>query len=197
MYNRGKEFSFGSSVICCEWKTVHFWYEACKAYREKGLVEKYECLRLRFLINPKSSCVDTTSPSKALVCNVHRSQTQGILNGIDVVLMLRKTSKKRYTYLSIWNWLLEKLTVAQSLNKLSAFLQTRRLNLPSSQDPATICHLSLSFFLSMGFRGKPSWLFVPPPLDVPILATRCPRAYRRVPHSSGGSWNLWAGNKDR
>jgi hypothetical protein len=40
------------------------------------------------------------------------------------------------------------------------------------------------------------------------LATRCLRAYRhvphsslraylRVPHSSGGSWNLWAGNKDR
>jgi hypothetical protein len=25
------------------------------------------------------------------------------------------------------------------------------------------------------------------------LATRCPRAYRRVPHSSGGRWNLWAG----
>jgi hypothetical protein len=24
-----------------------------------------------------------------------------------------------------------------------------------------------------------------------------PRAYRRVPHSSGGSWNLWAENKDR
>jgi hypothetical protein len=32
---------------------------------------------------------------------------------------------------------------------------------------------------------------------VPTLATRCPRAYRRVPHSSGGSWNLWARNKDR
>jgi hypothetical protein len=30
-------------------------------------------------------------------------------------------------------------------------------------------------------------------LDVPTLATRCPRAYRRVPNSSGGSWNLWAG----
>jgi hypothetical protein len=29
-------------------------------------------------------------------------------------------------------------------------------------------------------------------LYVPTLATRCPRAYRRVPHSSGGSWNLWA-----
>jgi hypothetical protein len=22
-----------------------------------------------------------------------------------------------------------------------------------------------------------------------------PRAYRRVPHSSGGGWNLWAGNR--
>jgi hypothetical protein len=38
-----------------------------------------------------------------------------------------------------------------------------------------------------------SWLIVPPALDVPTVATRCPRAYRRVPHSSGGSWNLWAG----
>jgi hypothetical protein len=37
------------------------------------------------------------------------------------------------------------------------------------------------------------WLILPPALDVPTLATRCPRAYRRVPHSSGGSWNLWAG----
>jgi hypothetical protein len=37
------------------------------------------------------------------------------------------------------------------------------------------------------------WLIVPPALDVPTLATGCLRAYRRVPHSSGGSWNLWAG----
>jgi hypothetical protein len=44
---------------------------------------------------------------------------------------------------------------------------------------------------------QPNWLFVPPAFDFPTLATRCPRAYRRVPHSSGGSWNLWAGNKDR
>jgi hypothetical protein len=34
-------------------------------------------------------------------------------------------------------------------------------------------------------------------LDVPTLATRYPCAYRRVPHSSCGSWNLWAENKDR
>jgi hypothetical protein len=40
-----------------------------------------------------------------------------------------------------------------------------------------------------------SWLIVPPALDVPTLATRCPRAYRRVPHSSGRSSNLWAGNR--
>jgi hypothetical protein len=39
------------------------------------------------------------------------------------------------------------------------------------------------------------WLIVPPALDVPTSATRCPRAYRRLPHSSGGSWNLWAGNR--
>jgi hypothetical protein len=55
---------------------------------------------------------------------------------------------------------------------------------------------------------QPSWLIVPPALDVPALATRCirayrrvphssPRAYRRVPHSSGGSWNLWTENEDR
>jgi hypothetical protein len=44
---------------------------------------------------------------------------------------------------------------------------------------------------------QPSWLFVPPALDVPTLATRCLRAYRRVPRSSGGSWNLWAENEDR
>jgi hypothetical protein len=41
------------------------------------------------------------------------------------------------------------------------------------------------------------WLIVPPALDVQTLATRYPRAYRRVPHSNGGSWNLRAGNKDR
>jgi hypothetical protein len=39
------------------------------------------------------------------------------------------------------------------------------------------------------------WLIVPPALNVPTLAARCPRAYRRVPHSNGGSWNLWAGNR--
>jgi hypothetical protein len=44
---------------------------------------------------------------------------------------------------------------------------------------------------------QPTVLFVPPALDVPTLATRCPHAYRRVPHSSGGIWNLWAENKDR
>jgi hypothetical protein len=40
---------------------------------------------------------------------------------------------------------------------------------------------------------QPSWLIVPPALDFQTLTTRCPRVYRRVPHSSGGSWNLWAG----
>jgi hypothetical protein len=44
---------------------------------------------------------------------------------------------------------------------------------------------------------QPSWLFVPPALDVPTLATRRPRTYRRVPHSSGESWNFWKGNKYR
>jgi hypothetical protein len=41
------------------------------------------------------------------------------------------------------------------------------------------------------------WLIVPPALDVQTLATRCPRAYWRVPHSSGESWNLWAENNNR
>jgi len=53
--------------------------------------------------------------------------------------MLRKTSKKSYTYLTLWSWLLQKLTVAQSLKKLPAFLQDSKVNLPSSQDPATVC----------------------------------------------------------
>jgi hypothetical protein len=44
---------------------------------------------------------------------------------------------------------------------------------------------------------KPSGLFVPPALDVLTLATRFPLVYRRVPHSSGGSSNLWAENNDR
>jgi hypothetical protein len=39
------------------------------------------------------------------------------------------------------------------------------------------------------------WIIVPPALDLPTLATRCPRAYRRLPHSSGGRWNLRAGNR--
>jgi hypothetical protein len=57
-------------------------------------------------------------------------------------------------------------------------------------------------FVYMGVRGKPRMYcsmlaYLPPALDVPTLATRCPRAYRRFPHTSGGSWNLWAENKDR
>jgi hypothetical protein len=52
-------------------------------------------------------------------------------------------------------------------------------------------------FVSVGVRTAACWLVVPPALDVPTSATRCPRAYRRVPHSSGGSWNLWAGNNNR
>jgi hypothetical protein len=40
-----------------------------------------------------------------------------------------------------------------------------------------------------------SWLIVLPALDVPTLATRCLRAYRRFPHSRSGSWNLWAGKE--
>jgi hypothetical protein len=52
-------------------------------------------------------------------------------------------------------------------------------------------------FVSVGVRTAACWLIVSPDLDVPTLATRCPSAYRRVPHSSGGSWNLWAENNNR
>jgi hypothetical protein len=56
------------------------------------------------------------------------------------------------------------------------------------------CRLFVCLFVSMGVRVlQPNWLIVPPALDVRTLATRCPRAYRRFPHSSGGNWNLWAG----
>jgi 5-methylcytosine-specific restriction endonuclease McrA len=61
------------------------------------------------------------------------------------------------------------------------------------------CHCSFVCFHGRPWKvtdvPQPSWLFVPPALDVPTLATRRPRVYRRVPHSSGGSWNLWAGNR--
>jgi hypothetical protein len=65
---------------------------------------------------------------------------------------------------------------------------------------------SLPGCLFVCFHGRPwqatdvpqtSWLIVPPALDVPTLATRYLRVYRRVPHSSGGSWNLRAGNENR
>jgi hypothetical protein len=45
----------------------------------------------------------------------------------------------------------------------------------------------------MGVRGKPQMYCSLIGFRLPTLATRCPHAYRRVPHSSGGSWNLWAG----
>jgi hypothetical protein len=69
----------------------------------------------------------------------------------------------------------------------------------------------LCFFVCFHWRPwqatdvpQPSWLFVPPVLDVRTLATRCLRAYRRVPHSSlrayqcvphssCGSWNFMGG----
>jgi hypothetical protein len=72
-------------------------------------------------------------------------------------------------------------------------------------ESAVECHSTLSWkvltlfvrlFVSMGVRVlQPNWLIVPPALDIPTLATRCPCAYRRVPHSSGGSWNFWTGNR--
>jgi hypothetical protein len=61
----------------------------------------------------------------------------------------------------------------------------------------TLCVVCLFPWASAASHGCTAacWLIVPPALDVQSLATRCPRAYRRVPHSSGGRWNLWAGNR--
>jgi hypothetical protein len=58
------------------------------------------------------------------------------------------------------------------------------------------------FVCLLGVRGKPRMYYsllayCTSRFVVPTLATRCPRAYRRVPHSSGVSWNLLAENKDR
>jgi hypothetical protein len=61
---------------------------------------------------------------------------------------------------------------------------------------------SACLFLSVGVRCKPRMYcsllaYCIARFGISTLATTCPRAYRRVPHSSGGSWNLWAENKDR
>jgi hypothetical protein len=49
-------------------------------------------------------------------------------------------------------------------------------------------------YLSLaGFLYLPLWTFQLWPPD----ASSSLRAYRLVPHSTGGSWNLWAGNEDR
>jgi hypothetical protein len=57
--------------------------------------------------------------------------------------------------------------------------------------------LCCCYFLGLLWQAtdvlQPSWLIVPPDLDVPSLATRCLRACRRVPHSSSGSWNFMGG----
>jgi hypothetical protein len=69
------------------------------------------------------------------------------------------------------------------------------------------CRGFVCLCVSTGVRGKPRmylslagllysllWTFQlwPPDSSAPTDAS-----YRRVPHSSGGSWNLWAGNEDR
>jgi hypothetical protein len=109
-----------------------------------------------------------------------------------------------------WHFLLPCIEVRQSIlcDQNPAEYQHVKIR-PSLllQHSDTQCHhVKLCPSLFVCFHGRPwqatdvpqpSWLFVPPALDVPTLATRCSRAYRRVPHSSGGSWNLWAGNKDR
>jgi hypothetical protein len=55
-----------------------------------------------------------------------------------------------------------------------------------------VCLFPWASAASHGYTAA-CWLIVPPALDVPTLATRCPRASRRVPHSSGGGCNLWTG----
>jgi hypothetical protein len=61
-------------------------------------------------------------------------------------------------------------------------------------DMFVVCLFPWASAASYG-RTAACWLIVPPALDVPTSATRCPRAYWRVPHSSGGSLNLWAGDR--
>lgn len=53
MYNRDKEFPFGSSVTRCEGKTGHFWYEACKAYWEKRAGKDVATFKIKVLNKSK------------------------------------------------------------------------------------------------------------------------------------------------
>jgi hypothetical protein len=53
-------------------------------------------------------------------------------------------------------------------------------------------------FVSMGVRGKPRMYcsllaYCTARFGRSNFGHQMPRAYRRGPHSSGGSWNLWAG----
>jgi hypothetical protein len=107
-----------------------------------------------------------------------------------------------FVYICIYIYILHPTNSILTFTQTSVFLFSFPSTVSTICDPTehsgtdrTCC---LFLFVSMGVRVlQPNWLIVPPALDIPTLATRCPRAYRRVPHSSGGSWNLWAENKDR
>jgi hypothetical protein len=95
-----------------------------------------------------------------------------------------------------WNW---------TLVWNAKYVQRQLLMVVFQDRSASVLHTVFSLRSRTGlfvclfvcFHGRPCtaacWYIVPPALDVPTLATRWPRAYRRVPHSSEGSWNLWAG----
>jgi hypothetical protein len=55
-------------------------------------------------------------------------------------------------------------------------------------------------FVSMGVRGKPRiyyslLTYFNARFGLSNFGHQMPRAYRPVPHSSGGSWNLWEGKR--
>jgi hypothetical protein len=56
------------------------------------------------------------------------------------------------------------------------------------------CSCQCCLFVSMGVRVlQPAGLLYRPLWTFQLWPPDAPRAYRRVPHSSGGSWNLRAG----
>jgi hypothetical protein len=112
------------------------------------------------------------------------------------VVTFRKTWIFFSTAVRTWNRALD-LFATPFRTELSILVMSyssscgRRLSL-TSLPCTTFCLFVWASAASHGCTAA-CWLIVPPALDVPTLATRCPRAYRRVPCSSGGSWNLWAG----
>jgi hypothetical protein len=80
------------------------------------------------------------------------------------------------------------------VNKVTELTISKREELGSTNWASTpfVCLFPWASAESHGCTAA-CWLIVPPALNVQTLATRCLRAYRRVPQFSGGSWNLWAG----